>query len=389
MRLFALIASLLTCLFAASVQAAPSKESRVALVIGNSDYRAMTRLRNPVNDAQDMAKLLKNIGFETIVLPNANRDQVLDGLERFQRNIRSESVALVFFAGHGVQVAGRNYLLPTDAKVDSELAVKNHGIALDDVLATMEAANARIRLVYLDACRDTPPQLLSSTRSAAQGLAKVPQARGTLIEFATEPGMVAKDGGSEQRNSPFTAALLRHLGTPDLQIEDVSKLVAAEVMQATRNTQRPWSEGKILGSFVPVPGKGERPQIVINAPAVMAAPESETRTPKRKTQEDCTREAAEKDIDQRDFYAFTQACLAGREYKVAKSESECVAESQQRGIHPNDLVDFVTACKYGKPYQVVQRKSPNDCIKEAQQKGLKGMDLAEYAKKCYGGGGLK
>lgn len=386
MQLLALLVSFLSCLAATSVQAAPAKESRVALVIGNSDYRAMTRLRNPVNDAQDMAKLLKTIGFETIVLPNANRDQVLDGLERFQRDIRSDSVALVFFAGHGVQVAGRNYLLPTDAKVDSELAVKNHGIALDDVLATMEAANARIRLVYLDACRDTPPQLLSSTRSAAQGLAKVPQARGTLIEFATEPGMVAKDGGDNQRNSPFTSALLRHMGKPDLQIEDVSKLVAADVMQATRNTQRPWTEGKILGTFIPVPGTGERPQIVINAPTITAAPESESRGTKRKTQEDCAREAAEKEVDQRDYYAFTQACLAGRDPKNLKSESECVAESQRRGVHPLDLVDFVTQCKAGKTPVVAQRKSANDCIREAQQKGIKGTNLPEYVKKCYGGG---
>lgn len=342
---------LLLAILHSMAQATPSiRETRLALVIGNSHYQSLSQLQNPANDAQDMASTLRHIGFETTLLQDASRTALLAELASFQRRIRPDTVALVFYAGHGLQVAGQNYLMPIDARADNELAVKTQGIPLDEIFNLMEVAGARLKIVYLDACRNAPPQLLATTRSAAVGLAPVKKASGTLIEFATEPGNVAQDGGPHARNSPYTAALLRHLPRPGLQIEQISKLVRAEVLSVTGGLQRPWSESAIIEDFIPLPSTGQGGEIVIRTETRQLEPGESRGTP------------------------------------LLKPESECVRQAGMQGVHPTDLIDYVNACKSGQAYQLVARKSANDCIREAQRQGLKGLDLADYTRKCYASG---
>ena len=208
------VAAVMLVLWTVSPPAAAAK--RVALVVGNSDYRYTTGLRNPRNDANDVAAALQRLGFSVISGMDLGVDGFYDKLARFRDATRGSSVALFFYAGHGIQVDGKNYLAPVDADLRNKLDLRRGAVALDDV---MEAMRGETRLVFLDACRSNPfSRFLSSTRGAGRGLARVhagggaANRGGTLIAFATAPDDVADDGA--ERNSPFTAALLKHIPLP-------------------------------------------------------------------------------------------------------------------------------------------------------------------------------
>ena len=233
----------------------PAAAKRVALVVGNSDYRYTTGLRNPRNDASDMAAALQRLGFSVISGIDLGVDGFYDKLARFRDATRGSSVALFFYAGHGIQVDGQNYLAPVDADLRSKLDLRRGAVALDDV---MEAMRGETRLVFLDACRSNPfSRFLSSTRGASRGLARVhvgggPANRGgTLIAFATAPDDVADDGAG--RNSPFTAALLRHISAPGMSVTDMLTRVRKTVMDSTGGRQVPWSNDALLQVFHFVP----------------------------------------------------------------------------------------------------------------------------------------
>ena len=224
---------------------AAQAERRVALVIGNGAYRHSTPLPNPANDARAMAGMLEGLGFEVANRATGMVDLDLAGMKgalaAFGRSARGADIAVVFYAGHGLEVDGQNWLLPVDARLSDEFGLQLEAMPLETVLAFANAA--RVRVVLLDACRDNPLAeqmvMLDAGRSAGRGLARVETTVvGTLLGYATSPRTVASDGDGE--NSPYTTALLDHLPTPDLSLPDAMIRVTAAVQEATGGRQTPW-----------------------------------------------------------------------------------------------------------------------------------------------------
>ena len=224
-----------------------SYAKRYALVIGNSNYgRDLGNLDNPVNDATDMAALLKRKKFNVIKLTNATKRQMSKGISRFTKQLQEEhAVGLFFFAGHGVEVDGRNYLIPIKANIDSEADVEFESVNASRVMRNMEKAGNNLNMIILDACRNNP--YARSFRSASRGLAEVNPPKGSLILYATSPGDVASDGSG--RNGLFTQHLLKAINTPNLKVEDVFKRTANKVYNDTARKQLPWQSGVMLGDF--------------------------------------------------------------------------------------------------------------------------------------------
>ena len=241
---------------------AASANERVALVIGNAAYEHVPPLTNPRNDAQDMAGLLGRLGFAVTEGLDLAEDAMEDRIRAFARRAKAAEVALVFYAGHGMQVDGVNYLLPVDAQLKDEADLLFEAVALDIVLKSMGTGT---NLVFLDACRDNPfaRGWAGTGRSAAvgRGLTRVEgaSASGMFIAFATDPDSVAADG--ESRNSPFTAALKRHIETPGLEVNSLLTEVRKTVLASTGNVQRPWSNSSLSAEFYFVPGSGAAPRI--------------------------------------------------------------------------------------------------------------------------------
>ncbi|MEM5582394.1 caspase domain-containing protein [Roseibium sp. AS2] len=228
-------------------------ERRVALVIGNSDYDNVSLLQNPRNDANGMSERLQDLGFDVTLGVDLKLGDLRRTIHRFVRKLEGADLALFFYAGHGLQVNGQNYLVPTDAQLESHLDLDFETVSTNLVMNAMEKS-AKVNLVFLDACRDNPlaENLARSmgTRSGAigKGLAKIGSGVGTLISFATQPGNVALDGNG--RNSPFTAALLKHLGTPGFDITRELILVRRDVLAATGGQQVPWENSSLTGEVV-------------------------------------------------------------------------------------------------------------------------------------------
>ncbi|KAF0234315.1 MAG: Peptidase C14 caspase catalytic subunit [Desulfovibrionaceae bacterium] len=221
-------------------------ERRVALVIGNSTYK-VTPLKNPVNDARDIVAALKALGFEVTLLTDATHQQMETAVREFGAKLQKGGVGLFFYAGHGVQVSGENYLVPIDSSMAVEADVKYGSLNAGKVLAQMEDAGNELNIVILDACRTNP--FARSFRSAEQGLARMDAPKGSLIAYATAPGKVAADSGGGGRNSPYTSSLLRHMRTPGLKLEDTLKRVRVDVMRSTSEKQIPWDYSSLTGDF--------------------------------------------------------------------------------------------------------------------------------------------
>lgn len=218
---------------------------RTALVIGNSNY-GRGALLNPVNDARAMADELRRTGFQVILLENAGLEKMNGAVEQFGRAVKSGGVALVFYAGHGVQVRGENYLIPVDADLRSENEIRSKAINLGYILTTLEDAKPQVNIVILDACRDNP--FARSWRSTGnEGLAAIDAPTGTLIAFATAPGKTAADGAGA--NGLFTSHLLKQLGVPNQKIEDVLKNTRKGVAADSKNEQIPWDSSSLTGNF--------------------------------------------------------------------------------------------------------------------------------------------
>jgi len=220
-------------------------ERRVALVIGNGTYPS-SPLKNPVNDARDMARTLKALGFDVMAHENLNQRDMKLVFTEFGRRLRGSDVGLFFFAGHGMQLNGRNFLVPVDATPNSEDEVDADSIDVAAVLSRMAGARNRLNVVILDACRDNP--FGRSFRSQTRGLAFVDAPTGTLIAYATSPGKVARDG--DGRNGVYTGELVRVLPTPGLKLEEVFKHVREAVQRATNHDQVPWEASSVVGEFM-------------------------------------------------------------------------------------------------------------------------------------------
>jgi hypothetical protein len=247
-----LVSSVLILLFVRSasaqnrqlVQEDANSERRVALVIGNGVYETAA-LKNPVNDAQDMARVLRELRFDVIYKENLNQNDMKRAVRAFGEKLRGGGVALFYYAGHGVQVRGVNYLVPVNAKVENEEEVEYECVDAGFVLAQMESARNRMNIVILDACRNNP--FARTFRSASRGLAQMDAPSGTLIAYATTPGSVASDGNA--RNGLYTQELLKHIRTPGLSVEEAFKRVRISVRNLTQGKQTPWESSSLIGDF--------------------------------------------------------------------------------------------------------------------------------------------
>jgi hypothetical protein len=218
---------------------------RLALIIGNAAYTEAP-LRNPVNDARAMATTLERLGFQVIRLENATKEQIERAVVQFTSRLDDDSSGLFYYAGHGVQIKGRNYLVPVGVRFQSEREARIESVAVDLVLDELAYAGNRLNIVILDACRNNPFE--RRLRGGSRGLAAIDAARGTLVAYATSPGSVALDG--DGRNGLYTEELLRALGRPGLKIEEVFKQVRVGVANRTKDQQIPWESSSLTGDFV-------------------------------------------------------------------------------------------------------------------------------------------
>ncbi|BCG62579.1 MAG: hypothetical protein methR_P0225 [Methyloprofundus sp.] len=219
-------------------------KKRVALVIGNSNYK-VGYLKNPQNDATDIAKVLRDLGFVVILEIDADQKKMDTALLSFGRELANGGVGLFYYAGHGVQVNGSNFLIPVGANIEEERDVKYKALNLAQVLDEMRDAQTGLNIVLLDACRDNP--LAKSSRSSTRGLARVTSPSGSIIIYSTSPGSVAADGTG--RNGLFSKHLLQHITTQDQTIESVMKQVSKNVQEESKNKQTPWMESSFTGNF--------------------------------------------------------------------------------------------------------------------------------------------
>jgi uncharacterized caspase-like protein len=224
-------------------------EERIALVIGNAAYR-IDPLDNPVNDARLIAQSLKQAGFSVAVHENLDRRSLVNALRDFGNRLGENTIAALYYAGHGLQLRDRNYLIPVDAEIRSEDEIPIAGVDLGFVLGRMSSARSRINIVILDACRNNP--FAGKGGPSAQGLAQMDAPVGTLLAFATAPGKLAADGSGA--NSLYATHLARHLLSPGLPVEHVFKRVREGVVRDTRQLQVPWESSSLQGEFAFIPG---------------------------------------------------------------------------------------------------------------------------------------
>jgi uncharacterized caspase-like protein len=251
-----LLISLMICFPAASSHAQQNRQltqngststsnKRIALVIGNGAYTSAPALKNPPNDARDMAASLRTLGFDVTSGINVNQKDMKRLIRDFGLKLKGGGSGLFYYAGHGVQSKGRNYLIPIDAEIQSEAEVEDSGVDASLVLNYMEDAQNGLNIVILDACRNNP--FARSFRSASDGLAQVDAPTGTLIAYATAPGRVASDGSGQ--NGLYTSELLKQMQVPGVSITDMFMRVRGEVMKQTGSKQVPWEASSLVGSF--------------------------------------------------------------------------------------------------------------------------------------------
>src|SRR6201997_3212646 len=250
MRTLTLLVSLICVLFSTGSALA---DKRVAFVVGNGAYKNVAQLPNPPMDAKAMASTLRNVGFEVVEGTDLTRDKMTEKLLDFGKRAQGADIAVFFYAGHGIAISGTNYLLPVDADIKSEMDVKLGAAINIDLTLDQTMSDAKVKLVFLDACRDNPfaakIKSNSATRSVSvqTGLAEMKSGEGTLIAFATGPGQTALDG-QEGTNSPFTRALIAHITTPGVEIQQAMTEVRAQVNEETNKGQLPWGHTNLIGA---------------------------------------------------------------------------------------------------------------------------------------------
>ncbi len=239
------LAAGLLALGPAAAQERGAPERRLALVIGNSSYK-VGALKNPANDARDMARALRGLGFEVIERQNLTRESFAAAVREFGDRLRGASVGLFYFAGHGLQVRGRNFLVPVDADIAREDEVPYRSFEVNEVLDKMDSARTPVNLVVLDACRNNP--FARSFKTSSVGLAQMDAPAGTLIAFATAPGSVAQDGEAGG-NGLYTGALLKHISAPGVAVEQMFKRVRVDVVASSKSAQVPWESSSLSRDF--------------------------------------------------------------------------------------------------------------------------------------------
>lgn len=280
MRFWIAALSIATLLFSGEAALA---DKRVAFVVGNGAYKNVPQLPNPPIDAKLMASTLRNVGFDVVEGYNLTRDKMTEKLLEFGHKAEGADIAVFYYAGHGIAMGGTNYLLPIDADLKSEADVKLGATINVDVTLDQTMQDAKVKLVFLDACRDNPfaakmrSAKLSRGLTVDTGLAAMNTGQGTLIAFATSPGQTALDG-DKGTNSPFTRALVANITQPGVEIQQAMTKVRAEVNEETNKNQMPWGHTDLTGSVylnpasVPVDAnadgaKAEAPATTASTPA--------------------------------------------------------------------------------------------------------------------------
>ena len=247
-------------------------QRRSALVIGNASYVSAAKLKNPRNDATAIARSLRDLGFSVTLALDLDKAGFEQQVRSFADSLDGATAAVLFYAGHGLQVDGRNYMVPVDAQVANEADLPFELVSLDIVLQRL-AGHRITNIVILDACRDNPlsdklsKALGERANAVAHGLANVHASAGTLISFSTQPGNTALDG--EDNNSPFTKALLHHVATPDVDVLAMLRYVRRDVMQETKEIQIPWDNSSLVDEFMFRSSNGQSkqpPEVPVNPP---------------------------------------------------------------------------------------------------------------------------
>jgi uncharacterized caspase-like protein len=239
-RLIRMIAPI--AVLAALTTSLGAQEKRVALVIGNGSYASVQKLANPANDATDMAAKLEGLGFGVVKLVNATLAEMLKAQRDFADAAKGAGLRVFYYAGHGLQSEGQNWLLPVDADVREDYELKTKALSAQLVLDGLKAAGPGVNIVILDACRDNPFKAVSRSAGAGRGLA-VMGTSGSLIVYATAPGSAAADG--DGRNGLFTEALLGRLDSPGVSLQEIMTNVAADVVGRTKGAQEPWKQDNL------------------------------------------------------------------------------------------------------------------------------------------------
>src|ERR1700687_3468308 len=336
---------------------------RVALIVGNSTYKNATQLMNPVNDAAAVAAVLKSAGFDVV---DTRLDlQVADmrhALRDFADQAREADIAVVYYAGHGIEIDGTNYLIPTDATLERDTDVYDEAFSLDRVLLAIEPAG-QLRLVIVDACRNNPfAEAMKRTvgaRAISRGLARIePAMSNTLVAFAAKAGSTASDGNS--KNSPYAIALAKYIATPGLDLRRVFGFVRDDVMKATGNRQEPFVYGSLGGEDVPlVPAK---------ATAVPANPQVDIRRDYELAQQIGNKAALNAFLAQYPdgFYADLArsqlAKIAAEETRIAATEKARLAEQERarlaaEGAHKSQQAKAEADAKAAEQARVAAEKA--------------------------------
>jgi len=354
-----LVGILALTLLGSACPAQAAAEARTALVIGNGAYKDAP-LKNPVNDARDIAQTLKALGFNVTLLTDATHQQMDAAVRDFGKALRQGGTGLFYFAGHGVQVGGENYLVPVGATIASEADVKFGCLNAGLVLGKMEDAGNGLNVIILDACRNNP--FARSFRSAELGLAKMDAPTGSLIAYATAPGSVAADGAA--RNGVYTEQLLKHLRTPGLPITDLFMRVRMGVVAATGKKQVPWEASSLTGYFYfggeGQPGQAQPmlslPAAPVPQPSAAALPKLDPKAERKRLADEAARLKrdqdelaqyqsiqAEKDRLDRERQKLEQAKLLALAKRPQQAPASASQASPQAGAHAAQFAQLARA----------------------------------------------
>lgn len=314
-------------------------EKRLALIIGNGAYTKANPLPNPTNDATDMARVLRDVGFEVLSGVNQNKRQMETLIREFGNKLANGGVGLFYYAGHGIQVNGENYLVPIEADIPEEDEVSYSAVPVNLVLRKMATANNDLNIVILDACRNNPfARSWRTFRSGENndGLAKITPPTGTLVLYATEPGKVASDG--DGRNGLFTEALLKNIKKPNLEYDQMVRAVSADVWQKSNKQQLPWKEGNSLQDFYFVKGGAN----VVTNPIPTDKPNEPTIVAKdRAAQEREAWDLVKNSADAEDFRFFLKEFPDGANKEKAKIRLEELVWQSVRGADKTKIQAYL------------------------------------------------
>ncbi len=324
-----------------------SQGSRMALVIGNSEYQNAGFLLNPVNDAVDISVALRNTGFEVIEYKNLDLVGMKRAIDQFGLKLMGKDIGLFYYAGHGIQAQGINYLVPVDATINTENDVEYNCVDVGRMLAKMEDAGSQTNIVILDACRDNPFERSWSRSTKGTGLAFMNAPTGSLIAYATSPGTTASDGGGD--NGLYTSAILNHIYDEDISILQMFQRVRRDVREVSQGSQVPWESTSLEGDFyltgpdviVPASARPGTPLPLIASTTVASKSEKSIAKPAGLTPEYFLTQITRLRVGDPVYYnKFSSSTWFSGSIKEVRNNGYCLVQYQdKRGKTKTDVVN--------------------------------------------------